>query len=303
VLPGPILISDGGGDRVLIIDPDGRSMWQFPRAGDLAVGQTFKAPEAAWFTPDGKQVVAASEDSAMLYVIDIATHKLVYTYGTTDVPGSGPNQVNAPDGVVMLPSHDLLVPDAANCRIIEIPAGGHAISQQLGRIGTCVHNPPQTFADPSGLFPMSNGDYVLTEGIGNWVSEINLSGKVSWSVQVQGVSAIYESSEIGPDRFATVDHTLQGQVLTFDHTGKVFWRYAPTGDQTLNKPSMVTALPNGDFMVSDKINNRLIVVDPRTNAVVWQYGHNQVPGSTPGFLNNPTGMDLYPPNSRAAKTK
>ena len=303
VLPGPILISDGGGDRVLIIDPKGRSMWQFPRAGDLAAGQTFKAPEAAWFTPDGKQVVAASEDSAIIYVIDIATHKLVYTYGTTDAPGSGPNQVNAPDGVLMLPSHDLLVPDAANCRIIKIPAGGHAISQQLGQTGTCVHNPPQTFANPSGLFPMSNGDYVLTEGIGNWVSEINLSGKVSWSVQVPGVSAIYESSEIGPDRFATVDHTLPGQVLTFDHTGKVYWRYAPTGDQTLNKPSMVTALPNGDFLVSDKLNNRLIVVDPRTNAVVWQYGHSQVPGSTPGFLNNPTGMDLYPPNSRADKTK
>ena len=66
---------------------------------------------------------------------------------------------------------------------------------------------------------------------------------------------------------------------------------------------MVTALPNGDFLVSDKLNNRLIVVDPRTNAVVWQYGHSQVPGSTPGFLNNPTGMDLYPPNSRADKTK
>ena len=71
MLPGPILVSDGGGDRVLIIDPKGRSMWQFPRAGDLAAGQTFKAPEAAWFTPDGKQVVAASEDSAIIYVIDI----------------------------------------------------------------------------------------------------------------------------------------------------------------------------------------------------------------------------------------
>jgi hypothetical protein len=53
--------------------------------------------------------------------------------------------------------------------------------------------------------------------------------------------------------------------------------------------------------VSDKVNNRLIVVDPRTNAIVWQYGHTKVPGSTPGFLNNPTGMDLYPPNSMALK--
>src|SRR5450631_3551628 len=301
VLPGPLLISDAGGNRVLIIDPNGRSMWQFPRPGDLAAGQTFKAPEVAWFSPDGKQVIVPSEDSSILYVIDIATHKMVYTYGAPDAPGSGPNQVNAPDGMMMLASHDLLVPDAGNCRIITIPAGGRAISRQMGQTGMCVHNPPQSFSDPSGLFPMSNGDYVVTEGIGHWVSEMNLSGKVSWSVQVPGVSAIYETSEVGPDRFATVDHVFPGQVLTFDHTGKVLWRYAPTGDQALNRPSLVLALPNGDFIVSDKVNNRLIVVDPRTNAIVWQYGHTMAPGSTPGFLNNPTGMDMYPPNSMALK--
>ena len=77
-----------------------------------------------------------------------------------------------------------------------------------------------------------------------------------------GVSAMYQSAEIGRDRFVTVDHVFPGQVLTFDHTGKVFWRYAPTGDR---------------------------------------YGHTKVAGSTPGLLNNPTGMDLYPPNAIAAK--
>jgi hypothetical protein len=34
-------------------------------------------------------------------------------------------------------------------------------------------------------------------------------------------------------------------------------------------------------MISDKVNNRLIVVDPRNNKVVWQYGHTGVAGSTP----------------------
>ena len=303
VLPGPLLIADGLGNRVLIIDPNGRNMWQFPRPGDLAAGQTFKSPETAWFSPDGKQVVVASEDTDMVYVIDIATHKIVYTYGTVGVPGSGDvNQLNAPDGTLMMPSGGLLVPDAANCRIITIPPGSHMFGPQLGQTGTCVHNPPQSFADPSGLFPMQNGHYLLTEGNGHWVSEISLSGKVSWTLQVPGVTAIYETSEVGPDRYATADHVFPGQVLTFDHTGKVLWRYAPTGAQALNKPSMVIKLPNGDFMVSDKANNRLIVVDPRTNAVVWQYGHTNVPGSTPGFLNNPNTMDLYPPNSLLVKT-
>ena len=301
VLPGPVLIADGGGNRVLIIDSSGRTLWEFPRAADLTAGQTFKAPEVAWFSPDSKQVVVASEDTSIVYVIDILTHKIVYTYGKAGAPGSGADQVNAPDGVVMLPSRDLLVPDAGNCRIITIPAGSHAISQQLGETGRCLHNPPQSLGDPSGLFPMANGNYVVTEGIGHWVSEMSASGKVAWSVQVPGVSAMYQSAEIGRDRFVTVDHVFPGQVLTFDHTGKVLWRYAPTGDRALNKPSLAIPLPNGDFMVSDKANNRVIVVDPLTDAVVWQYGHTKVAGSTPGFLNNPTGMDLYPPNAVAAR--
>ena len=123
VLPGPVLIADGGGNRVLIIDSSGRTLWEFPRAADLTAGQTFKAPEVAWFSPDSKQVVVASEDTSIVYVIDILTHKIVYTYGKAGAPGSGADQVNVPDGVVMLPSRGLLVPDAGNCRIITIPAG------------------------------------------------------------------------------------------------------------------------------------------------------------------------------------
>jgi hypothetical protein len=144
---------------------------------------------------------------------------------------------------------------------------------------------------------------VLTEGIGAWVSEMSPAGTIAWSVQVPGVSAIYQSAEVAADRYVTADEGFPGQVLTFDQTGKVWWRYAPTGSQALNRPSMVIPLPNGDFMVSDKFNDRLIVVDPRTKAVVWQYGHTGVAGTTAGFLDNPTGMDLYPPNSIAAKAR
>ncbi len=41
----------------------------------------------------------------------------------------------------------------------------------------------------------------------------------------------------------------------------------------------------------------MIVVEPRTNTIVWQYGHTHVPGSGEGFLSNPDGVDLAPPYS------
>jgi len=41
----------------------------------------------------------------------------------------------------------------------------------------------------------------------------------------------------------------------------------------------------------------VIVVDPRTDRVVWQYGRRGVPGATPGLLRGPDGLDLAPPFS------
>ncbi|NMM25404.1 MAG: PQQ-binding-like beta-propeller repeat protein [Phycicoccus sp.] len=297
VLPGPILIADEKNNRLLIIDPHGRSLWQFPRPGDLAAGQTFTIPDDAFFTPNGKQIVATEEDDQVVRVIDVATHMIVYTYGTPGVPGSGPNHLNNPDDAVMLPAGDIVVPDIKNCRIIMIPMGGHAISRQLGRTGTCVHRPPQTFGSPNGVFPMSNGNYLVTEINGSWVSEMNLSGRLAWSAHLQSVAYPSDANQIGPDRYLTVDYSRPGQILTFDHTGQVLWRYAPTGGQALNKPSLALPLPNGDVLANDDANNRVIVVDPRTNRVVWQYGHTHVAGSSAGFLNNPDGLDLYPPSS------
>jgi hypothetical protein len=86
-------------------------------------------------------------------------------------------------------------------------------------------------------------------------------------------------------------------VVIFDRSGRTLWRYRPTGAAALNHPSLAVGLPNGDVMLNDDANHRVIVVDPRTNQVVWQYGVTARPGSTLGFLNNPDGVDLAPPYS------
>ena len=48
-------------------------------------------------------------------------------------------------------------------------------------------------------------------------------------------------------------------------------------------------------------NDRVMVIDPHTNTIVWQYGHTHVPGSAGGFLSNPDGVDLAPPYSLAGR--
>ena len=53
-------------------------------------------------------------------------------------------------------------------------------------------------------------------------------------------------------------------------------------------------LPNGDIAVNDDYRDRVIVIDPRRNRIVWQYGHTDQPGTAPGYLNIPDGMDFVP---------
>ena len=189
-LPRPLLISDEHNNRLPIIDRDGRTMWEFPRRGDLAAGQTFKTPDDAYFTPDGKEIIATQGDDNVISVIDVASRKIVYTYGRSGVAGSGPGRVNGPDDAMMLPNGDIVASDISNCRIIMIPKGAHAVSRQLGRTGACQHQPPQTLGSPSGAFPMMNGSYLVSEIDGGWVTEMSLSGHVAWSVQLPSVKYI-----------------------------------------------------------------------------------------------------------------
>ena len=79
-----------------------------------------------------------------------------------------------------------------------------------------------------------------------------------------------------------------------DRHGRVLWRYGPThGQGELNHPSLAIELPNGDIAVNDDYRHRVVVIDPHSDRIVWQYGHTDV-RHAPGFLNIPDGMDFVP---------
>jgi hypothetical protein len=81
-----------------------------------------------------------------------------------------------------------------------------------------------------------------------------------------------------------------------DRHGRVLWRYGPSqpGEAQLNHPSLALQLPNGDIAVNDDYRDRVIVIDPHTDRIVWQYGHTDVPGTAAGYLRIPDGMDFVP---------
>ena len=301
VLPGPLLIADRSNNRLIVVSPQGQILWQFPQPGDLAPGQTFLIPDDAFFTPDGKYIIATEEDNFVISVISIAEHKIIFRYGTPGQSGMGPNQLWNPDDAMMLPDGYILSPDIKNCRILLIKPGTLSPVHIYGlSTNACYHNPPARFGSPNGSFPMTNGHYVVTEINGDWVDEMGLNGIIYQSFHAPGINYPSDTNEVRPGVFLTADYSKPGTVEEFTSSGQVLWRYSPTGALALNQPSLALPLPNGDVILNDDKNNRVIVVDPKTNQVVWQYGSG-VAGSAPGQLSNPDGLDLAPPYSLLVK--
>ena len=301
-LPGPLLIADKLNDRLLIVDPHGRVRWAFPRRGDLRPGQTFKIPDDAFFTADGRYIVATEEDDFVIRVIDVARHRIVYTYGKPGVPGSGPNRLWNPDDAIALPNGDIVTADIKNQRILLIRHGRHRPARHWGDVNHGYHDPPRHYGAPNGALPMGRHRFLVTEIRGSWVDSIDLHGHVYWSTHVPGVLYPSDSNRVGPNRYLTVDYSTPGQIVMFDRRGKLLWRYAPSGRNALDHPSLALPLPNGDVVCNDDRNHRVIVVDPRTHRIVWQYGHTGVAGHRPGYLDNPDGLDLVPPYQLVART-
>ena len=293
VLPADILIADHHNNRLLIVDPQGRVRWEFPRPGDLAAGQTFLEPDDAFFSPDGRYIIATQEDDYVISVISVATSKIVYRYGVPGVPGAGPDHLFNPDDAMLTPSGVIVSADIKNCRVVIITPPAHVLTRVIGQTtNACMHEPPHRFGSPNGAFPMADGNYLITEINGDWADEMSLGGTVSWSANPPGVLYPSDTNEVYPGRYLTVDYSNPGQVVEFTSTGRLLWRMGG-----FNQPSLALPLPNGDILLNDDFNHRVCVVDPATNRIVWQYGHTGKSGTAPGYLNDPDGVDLVPPDS------
>ena len=297
VLPGNVLIADKLNNRLLEVTPQGKIVWRFPRSGDLTGGQSFLIPDDAFYANGGQQIIATQEDNYVISVIDTATHKILYRYGHPGVPGSSANYVFNPDDAIQLRNGNIIAADIKNCRLIEIRPQQHNLAAQLGETGNCVHDPPNAFGSPNGAFPISGGGAVVTEINGDWVDVFDRNGKLTAATNPPGYGYPSDTNEVRPGVYLTVDYEQPGGIMEFDAHGKVLWRYSPSGPDELNHPSLALPLPNGDVLANDDYNHRVIVVDPRTNRIVWQYGHTGVTGTSPGYLNNPDGVDLASPHS------
>jgi hypothetical protein len=288
--PGYLLIADRGNDRLLLVDGEKHVLWHYPHGKPA---YPFHFDDDSFFSDDYSQIITNQEEQHTLEILSFPKGKVLWHYGHPNVKGSSPGYLNSPDDAYLLHNGIRTVADAYNCRVLFISAA-KKIVRQVGTTGVCGHNPPSLLGAPNGDTPYSGGRMLITEITGSWVDAIGPHNKVLWTVQAP-VAYPSDAQWLGHGRILLADYSAPGHVLIMTKTGRVLWRYGPaTGTGALDHPSLALNLPNGLIAVNDDYNDRVVLIDPSKNRIVWQYGVDKQPGTAPGLLNTPDGMDFLP---------
>src|SRR4029077_9043809 len=120
-------------------------------------------------------------------------------------------------------------------------------------------------------------------------------GTLYWTVRTPGIRYPSDAQMLPDGNILLVDYSRPGQILIMTRQGTPVWRYAPrSGPAMLDHPSLAIELSNGLIALNDDFRDRVIVIDPKTDKIVWQYGINARRGRTDGLLFTPDGIDIKP---------
>jgi outer membrane protein assembly factor BamB len=291
-----LLVADRGNNRLLLFDAAMNVVWKYPSPTAPGDPLQFYYPDDAFFTSHGTAIISNQEENETIVKIAYPSGKIIWSYGHPKQPGTAKGYLHEPDDAYLLKNGQITVADAVNCRVLVINEN-HTVARQIGTDGECFHNPPASMGSPNGDTPLTDGNLLISEINGSWVSEYTPAGKLVWTVHLSVVGYPSDPQQVGSDTYLLADYSSPGQVVEFDRHGKILYRYdQASGPGRLNQPSLAELLPSGVIMANDDHNDRMVAIDPSTGALVWQYGITGKPGTGPGQLNIPDGFDLLLPD-------
>jgi hypothetical protein len=295
-----LLVADRGNDRLLLMDAAMNTVWTYPNPTTPANPDGFYFPDDAFFAKHGSVIISNQEQNETIVQIAYPSGQITWSYGHPKVTGTAPGFLHEPDDAYLLGNGQITVADAQNCRVLVINNDG-TVANQIGTNGTCLHNPPQSMGSPNGDTPLWDGNLLVSEINGSWVSEYTPSGQLVWTVHLpisypSDPQQLGASPTVNSNRYLIADYAAPGEILEFNRQGQVLSTYDVTsGPGRLDHPSLVEELPNGIYLANDDYNHRMVAIDSISGALVWQYGITGQAGTGVGHLNTPDGFDLLGP--------
>ena len=242
------------------------------------------------------------------------TKKVIYGTGTS---GSGANQLNCPVDAERLSGGSTLIADSKNHRVIEVDSAKNIVWQYgNGAPGDGINQ----LKYPMDVEWLANGNTLITDEHNCRIIELRASdydpaktdngftaASIVWQYGTTGVSGS------GPNELnypKDADRLDNGNTLIADYRnhrvievtpGKnVFWQYGTgshdepgSGPNELNNPTDAERLPNGNTLIADNSNHRVIEITP-AKKIIGQYGTSEVAGSGENELNRPADAERLP---------
>ena len=159
-------------NRVILVDPSGRIVWQYGRFGVTGSGpDQLNTPVQATWLPDGHVLIT---DQANERIIEVTlSKKIVWQYGMTGVMGKGPDQLNNPNSAELLPNGHILIADENNNRAIEVT---HNNAKKI----VATFTAGGTASGVAFASRLANGDTLLTDSNNFRIVEVNRKDQPVW---------------------------------------------------------------------------------------------------------------------------
>ncbi len=161
-------------NRVILVDQDGKIVWQYGHAGVTGSGHDqLNTPVAAVFLPNFDVLIT---DQGNQRVIEVGFDKqIVWQYGMTGTAGAGFDELNNPNSAELLPNSHVLIADENNNRVIEVTED-HRIVWHYG-------NPKNTSILNGAAFAsrLPSGDTLITDSLNNRILQVTSDGVVDFT--------------------------------------------------------------------------------------------------------------------------
>jgi hypothetical protein len=321
---GNYLIADQFNNRVIEVDRSGKIVWHFgkgptdfsrdsiigvndaQRVGKLTLMAGTRTPGGQPEAPDCTNSAGCPDNRVLLVN---RAGDIVWQYGEFGPGGNGPDQLNTPVQNTWLPREDerdsdedhvaedariphghVLITDQGNGRIIEVRVSDKQIVWEYDGLN-----------NPNCAELLENGHILICDENNNQALEVTHtkpSTIVHTYIIAGGVlfSGVAFASRL-PNGHTLITDSNNNRIVETDEAGDVFFQYFTNSDPNSTQrstgplPTRAVRLRNGNTLISDQYNHRVIEVSPdlqivRTFGKIASLGYD-VKSVEDGGLNSP----------------
>ena len=283
-----VLIADQWNNRVIETTPAGLVVWSFglgpndfstnspisvndaERVGDYTLmANPGDAPGVIPETPNG------SADNRVLLVDP--TGRIVWQYGQFGQTGDGPNLLNTPVQSTFIPGFNVLITDQGNNRIIEVNYNREIVWQYPGTDA----NAADQLDAPNSAELLANGHILIADQGNSRALEVTSADQIVNTFSAGGTVNTLAFACRLPNGDTLLTDAGNARIVEVNAADQVVWQYFTTNTASSDgagamsvaapQPTRAVRLANGDTLISDQLNNRVIRIDA-AGKILADYG-------------------------------